>query len=165
MVELAVTYMEMTAPTVLSTRAPTGQATVAREQLDGEAYLSLYRAVGAPVQWDERLRMPPAALDALLVRPTTHLHVLRQDGAPLGLCEFIGVGGTDVELAHFGVVATVQGRGLGSYLLSRALAHCWRHAPRRIWLKTDTNDHPAAVRTYEKAGFHCIRTVLEVFPD
>ena len=29
---------------------------------------------------------------------------------------------------------------------------CWR-CPKRIWLHTDTWDHPAAVRVYQRAGF------------
>ena len=57
------------------------------------------------------------------------------------------------ELCNFGVVASFQGRGLGPYLLDRALREVWVYQPQRIWLHTDEQDHPAAIRTYERAGF------------
>ncbi len=46
-----------------------------------------------------------------------------------------------------------QSRGVGPYLLSTALYEEWKLNPSRIWLHTDTWDHPAAVRVYERAGF------------
>ena len=36
---------------------PAASASVALERLDSASYISLYRAVGEPVQWDQRLRM------------------------------------------------------------------------------------------------------------
>ena len=50
-------------------------------------------------------------------------------------------------------------------LLLAALGDCWTFKPERIWLKTDTNDHPAAVGTYERAGFRSYLRRLETFPD
>lgn len=165
MVALLVTHMEMTAPPAMSVPAPRAGVALAREMLARSAYLDLYRAVGGPVQWDQRLRMSAAALDAQLGDAGTHVYVLRVTGEPAGLCEFVGVGSDVVELANFGLVPAAQGQGLGSFLLTGALAACWAFAPSRIWLKTDTNDHPAAVRTYEKAGFRVTGKRWEDFPD
>lgn len=132
---------------------------------DRDAYLDLYRAIGEPLQWDLRLRMSPSDLDTLLARPSTVVHVLRVDGLPVGMCEFNGVGGPDVELVHFGLVATAQGRRLGPFLLDRALRAAWSRDPRRIWLHTDTNDHPKAQATYSRAGFTVFDRRFETFPD
>jgi len=165
MVELLVTRMEMAEAPSAFVPSPPPDAHVAREWLDRAAYLDLYRGVGGPVQWDQRLRMPAEALDALLADEGTHLYVLRADGEASGLCELVGVGGDAVELANFGLLPAAQGRGLGSYLLNTALLACWAFRPSRVWLKTDTNDHPAAVRTYEKAGFRVVEKRWEHFPD
>ena len=105
MVDLLVTYMEMTAPPSGDAfAAPAPGAMVAHETLDIAGYVSLYRAVGEPVQWDQRLRIGSGELERLLALASTHIHVLRVDGEAAGLCEFNGVGQADVELAHFGLI-------------------------------------------------------------
>ena len=118
MVELLVTYLDMTAPpSGPALASPVATATIGRENLSLAAYLDLYRAVGEPLDWDQRLRMPAAELSALLAHPSTWLNVLRVDGTAAGFCEFNGVGEPVVELVHFGLVAAFQGRRLGPYLL------------------------------------------------
>ncbi|MDZ4736472.1 MAG: GNAT family N-acetyltransferase [Rhodospirillaceae bacterium] len=166
MVDLLVTYLEMTAPPAGPALPPplTGAA-IAREPLDADSYLALYRAVGDAVQWDDRLRMTKAALDAFLRDPTTHIYVLRLNGAPVGLCEFDGVGKPETELTNFGLVPDAQGRRLGPWLLDHALRDVWVNGPRRIWLHTDTNDHPDAEAVYRQAGFEIFRRRMETFPD
>jgi len=166
MVDLLVTYMEMLAPPsgdVLA--APRPGAVVARERLDLSTYIDLYHAVGGPVQWDQRLRMPEAELATLLASEATHIHVLRVGGDAAGLCEFNGIGQPAVELVHFGLVRAVQGKRLGPFLLERALRAAWAHRPERIWLHTDTYDHPAAQSVYERAGFRTYARRMETFPD
>jgi ribosomal protein S18 acetylase RimI-like enzyme len=166
MVELLVTYMEMTeAPAEPALAAPDPAARVARESLDAQAYLDLYRAVGEALQWDQRLRMPRDELGRLLADPTHHVHLLRLAGKALGFCEFENVGGAEIELVNFGLLAEAQGRRLGPYLLDRALRAVWSQAPRRVWLHTDTNDHPRAVATYERAGFRIYDRQTEAFED
>ncbi|MBN9256502.1 MULTISPECIES: GNAT family N-acetyltransferase [unclassified Mesorhizobium] len=166
MVDLLVTYMEMSAPdSAPPKRAPLPGAVVARERLDPESYLPLYRAVGEPVNWDQRLRMPLAELRAFLQDTSTHIYVMRLDGRPIGLCEFAGVGGQHVELTHFGLVPDEHGRGLGSYLLDSALRAVWSTRPRRVWLHTDTCDDARAQPTYGKAGFVVFDRRVETFPD
>ena len=144
---------------------PAAGASVALERLDSASYISLYRAVGEPVQWDQRLRMPAAELERLLALPSTHIHVLRVEGAAAGLCEFNGVGQPDVELTHFGLIPALQGRRLGPYLLGEAVGAVWSHAPERLWLHTDTFDHPGAQAVYRRAGFRPYLQRVESFPD
>jgi len=166
MVDLFVTYLEMTAPSAGEALVvPCDGAAIARERLVPEPYLALYRAVGGPMDWDERLRLPPATLRRLLADPAMHLYILRRDGEAAGLCEFVGVGGADIELANFGLVPAAQGRRLGPFLLNHALRAVWRHRPKRIWLHTDTNDHPKAIATYQRAGFRIYDRRMECFPD
>jgi hypothetical protein len=161
-----VTYLEQRAPPAGSALAPpVGSLDVAVEVMDADSYLDLYRAVGTPLLWDERLRMSRNELDAFLQNPSTLIHVLRHEGSALGLCEFEGVGGRDVELKHFGIVARAQGKRLGPYFLDTSLRAIWRLQPNRVWLHTDTNDHPKAKSTYERSGFSVFRQAWEDFPD
>ena len=148
-----VTYLELRRP---PQPAPVrvGDERVTVESVGLDAYLSLYRRVGAPWRWDQRLRMPAATLDELLRSGRLHVHVLRDGrGGALGLCEFDHAGYPEIELKHFGLVPDAQGRGLGPWLLANALEAEWRAGPTRIWLHTDTWDHPAAVAVYQQAGF------------
>ena len=144
---------------------PAAGASVTLERLDSASYISLYRAVGEPVQWDQRLRMASEDLERLLALPSTHIHVLRVEGEAAGLCEFNGVGQPDVELVHFGLVPAFHGCRLGPFLLDHALRAVWRHAPQRVWLHTDTCDHPAAQSVYSRAGFKPYAQCVETFSD
>lgn len=150
---IRVTYLEQTAP------APPpalhwGSERILPERLHCDAYLELYGKVGAPVHWDQRSRMPRDELEALLAGDALRIYVLRDaEGRALGLCEFDRREFPDVELKNFGVVTHAQGRGLGPWLLATALQYEWRSNPDRIWLHTDTMDHPAARKVYARAGF------------
>ncbi|ESX89341.1 GNAT family N-acetyltransferase [Mesorhizobium sp. M0761] len=166
MVDLLVTYMDMRPRDLAPARvSPAAATTVALERLDSAAYIDLYRAVGEPVQWDQRLRMPAEDLERLLALPSTHIHVLRVEGEAAGLCEFNGVGQPEVELVHFGLVPAFQGRRLGPFLLDQALRAIWSRAPQRVWLHTDTYDHPAAQSVYRRAGFKAYAQRMGTFPD
>ena len=166
MVDLFVTYMEMLAPPPGEViPSPTDGVEINKEKLDKEQYLRLYRDVGAPVQWDQRLRMSESELCRLLGNQKTYIYVLRLNAQAVGLCEFEGVGSSEVELTNFGLVAGVQGQKLGPYLLDWTLRRVWACKPRRIWLHTDTNDHPKALSIYERMGFKTYRQCVEAFPD
>ena len=164
MVQLLVTYLEMLEPPrAAPLRAPLPAARIARERPDSDSYLTLYRAVGGPWQWDQRLSLSPGDLQRFLESPSTHIFVLRLDGEAAGLCEFERVGEPDVELTNFGLVPDAQGRRLGPWLLDIALREVWSRGPRRVWLHTDTNDHPKAIATYERAGFRRYMSRMEAF--
>ncbi len=166
MADLLVTYMEMTGePAGSPIPSPMPDAVSSREQMTAADYLDLYRRIGGPVHWDSRLKMKTADLGRWLAAPSNHVNVLRMGGRAVGLCEFEGIGMADVELVHFGLDPAVQRRGLGTYLLDRSLRDCWSFAPQRIWLHTDTNDHPAAASVYARAGFATYRQQVETFAD
>jgi GNAT superfamily N-acetyltransferase len=152
-VNLRVTYLEQSEP------APPpalywGSERVTLERMSRAAYLDLYRRVGEPLRWDQRSNMPGADLDALLAGGALHIYLLTDlRGEALGFCEFDRSGFPQIELKHFGLVPEAQGRGLGPWLLATALQGEWRTNPDRIWLHTDTWDHPAALQIYQRAGF------------
>ena len=161
-VQLLVTYMEMLErPAGDAFPAPIAHAVVTSERPVAAAFLSLYRAVGEPLRWDQRLRMPRADLDDFLGSLSTGLYILRLDGRAVGLCEFDRVDTQDVELTHFGLVPEVYGKRLGPFLLDSALRAVWDRGANRIWLHTDEWDHPKAQDTYRRAGFSTFAQKLE----
>ena len=150
---LRVSYLELCEPALPPT-LHWGSERVAVERLSRRDYLELYRRVGGVLGWDQRTSMPETELDALLDGTTLRIYVLRDhQGEALGLCEFDRTLFPQIELKNFGLVPDAQGRGLGPWLLANALQGEWRAKPDRIWLHTDTWDHPAAVRVYQRAGF------------
>jgi len=150
---LRVTYLEQRVP-VGPVALHFGSERVVVERLVAAAYLELYGRVGEPWRWDRRRLIPTADLQALLAGDRLRIYVLRdRDLQPIGFCEFDRTAFPDIELAYFGLVAEAQGRGLGSWLLRTALKGEWSTAPDRIWLHTDTWDHPAAEHVYLRAGF------------
>ncbi|MEI3852144.1 MULTISPECIES: GNAT family N-acetyltransferase [unclassified Ensifer] len=162
MVQLLVTYMEMREQSAgEALPPPIEHAAVAPERLYAAAFLPLYRAVGEPLRWDQRLRMPAADLDCFLHSASTGLYILRLEGRAVGLCEFDRVDTPDVELTHFGLVPEAYGRKLGPFLLDRALRAVWEGGAKRIWLHTDEWDHPKAQDTYRRAGFSVFAQKLE----
>ncbi len=148
-----VTYMEARRPSPAPTPR-SGPERIAREHPSLKEYLSLYRSVGEPLRWDQRLMMPEEELRSLLDGESLRIHVLRNSQtAAIGLCEFDHSAFPEVELKNFGLIPAAQGAGLGPWLLTVALHEEWKLCPTRIWLHTDTWDHPAAIRVYERAGF------------
>jgi GNAT superfamily N-acetyltransferase len=150
---LRVSYLELREePCAPRDRA--GPERVALETPDVNSYLELYRRVGEPLRWDTRLIMPRTELETLLAHSAARVYVVRDAGDhPIGFCEFDRRAFPEIELNHFGLVPEAQGRGLGPWLLSSALWQEWQAGARRIWLHTDTWDHPAAISVYERAGF------------
>jgi GNAT superfamily N-acetyltransferase len=153
-----VSYLELTTPPVRqaagAVAAAAGAAAIALERLSSAEYLALYRRVGEQVRWDQRLSMPLGELEVLLAGDRLHIYVLRDaHGTAIGLCEFDRSGFPDIELKNFGIVPGMQGHGLGRRLLAAALEQEWQTGLQRVWLHTDSWDHPAATRLYSSLGF------------
>lgn len=153
-----VSYLELRTPPVRQAAGPVASAAgadaIALERLTGEEYLALYRRVGEQVRWDQRLSIPLEELEALLAGDLLRIYVMRDaHGAAIGLCEFDRSGFPDIELKNFGIVPEMQGHGLGRRLLAAALEQEWQTGLQRVWLHTDSWDHPAAMRLYSSLGF------------
>ncbi|MBI3675407.1 MAG: GNAT family N-acetyltransferase [Proteobacteria bacterium] len=162
---LLVTYLEQLREPVVAEPSSIGRAEVGREFPARDDYLSLYRAVGAPVHWDLRLRLDPTELQQLLHSNSFVLFVLRVERRAVGLCEFEARPNNEYELVHFGVVPHVQGQGLGKFLLHRSLTVIWKMNPARVWLHTDTNDSSRAVPLYLQFGFRQFAQKFEELRD
>lgn len=121
----------------------------------GKAPLSrdLYRRVGAPWHWVDRLAWTDAMWQEWTDRPEHHLLLCSQDGADAGYAELEQQPDGNVEIAYFGLLPESIGRGLGRWWLAEVLAEAWRlPGTRRVWVHTCTLDGPAALATYTGRG-------------
>lgn len=165
-----VTDFEMRAPPprAAPVAMPEGASlTLEREvRPDRDAYRRLIVSVGAECLWQARLALTGDALTAILHDPAVAVHVLRRDGAAVGLVELDFRRAGACEIAHFGVVRTAQGTGAARWAMARALDAAWAgDGVGRVWLHTCTLDHPAAPAFYRRMGFVAIRQYAEVLPD
>lgn len=152
------TYLEMTSPGDLN---PAGEAQqgVHLERLANcpwHFYRYLYTEVGRPCHWRDRLPWTEAQFREWLAGPSV-LWLLMVEGAPGGFFELRRHPDDSVEIAYFGLVEEFQARGLGKYLLTRAVQAAWEERPSRVWLHTCTLDHPGALPNYLKRGFRIVR--------
>ncbi len=148
------TYLEMTAPQDLRP-AGEAQAGVRLERMAScpwHFYRYLYTEVGRPYHWRDRLPWTEAQFREWLAGPSA-LWLLTAEGAPAGFFELRTHPDHSVEIAYFGVLPEFQARGLGKYLLTRAVQAAWDDQPSRVWLHTCTLDHPGALPNYLKRGF------------
>ncbi|HYL99735.1 MAG TPA: GNAT family N-acetyltransferase [Blastocatellia bacterium] len=122
-------------------------------KLSPSFYRFLYREVGRPHHWVDRLPWTDIETASHLSRPELTLWVMYLSGAPAGFFELERHKDTSTEIAYFGLLPEYTGLGLGKYLLTRAVEEAWATGANRVWLHTCTLDHPAALPNYVKRGF------------
>lgn len=166
-VAAVVTYLEMTARPDLPPAPPPEPGLALRRVPSPEAawYRALYRSIGEDWLWFSRLKLGDDELLAILRDPGVEVHVLDRGGREIGLVELDRRAFPDIELAFFGLVPDMIGRGLGRYLMDRAIDLAWSHAPRRFWVHTCTLDHPGALAFYRRSGFRPYRQEIEIDDD
>jgi GNAT superfamily N-acetyltransferase len=134
--------------------------------VDLDRYRALFRAIGQPWLWRGRLVMYDETLAATLNAPTLEVHVAtRRDGTPQGLLELDFSGDRECELAYFGLVPELTGRGHGAWLMGHALKRAWREGISRVWVHTCDLDHPGALTFYQRHGFRPYERLVEVYAD
>ncbi|MGK6319237.1 GNAT family N-acetyltransferase [Sphingomonas sp. DT-204] len=131
-----------------------------------DKYRALFRRVGEPWLWFSRLAMDDARLTAIIHDPQVAVFaVTDRTGIELGMLELDYRHAGDCELAYFGLVPELAGRGHGRWLMAEALQRAWRPGIARVWVHTCTLDHPRALGFYRASGFTPIRRTVETFPD
>lgn len=160
------TFLEMTSPADL---LPAGQPGLEVRlepirECPWHFYRYLYVEVGRDYHWRDRLSWTEAEWRAHLTGSST-TWLLSVAGAPAGYFELRGEADGAVEVAYFGLLPEFTGRGLGKYLLTRAVEEAWKSGATRVWLHTCSLDHPRALPNYLKRGFQKVREeVVEAAP-
>ncbi len=153
--DVVTTYLEMIErPTRPTVPRPAGQYAVMRlEHPSPGFYRYLYRMVGEPWMWTDRLKMSDEALDAVINADGIEIYVLYAAGEPAGYVELDRRHKPDIRILYFGLAPAFIGRGLGKYLLNWAVDLAWSYGPQRLLVNTWSFDHPRAFANYQKAGF------------
>jgi GNAT superfamily N-acetyltransferase len=129
-----------------------------RERCPVDEYRALYRLVGERWHWRDRNAWPDERLAAWLAHPDVEVHVLEVGGAPAGYFELRRQESGWVEIVYFGLAEHAIGRGLGGWMLTRAVEAAWGMGARWVGLNTCTLDGPTALPNYLARGFAPYRT-------
>lgn len=116
----------------------------------------LFTAVGTPWHWFSRLSWDYQQWLDFLTQQQLRTFVLYVKGTPAGYIELWCHPEDDhsVELKFFGLMPSFAGQGLGKLLAQAAIALAQQWQPtKKVWVHTCSADHPAALATYQKAGF------------
>lgn len=154
------TYLEMLSPGDLSpAREPFPIPQIERVGSCPPSFFRyLYAEVGRAYHWTDRLRWTDQEISAYLSDGRVTLHVLYVDHAPAGYYELRSHDDGSVEIAYFGLLPEYTGRGLGGWMLTRAVQDAWARGANRVWLHTCTLDHASALPNYRKRGFRLFKS-------
>lgn len=154
-VEVRRTYLQMTRPDELTpVRAADPRVRFDRaRECPASFYRYLYREVGRPWHWVDRLGWSEEEVRRHLARPEVGVWVMVHDGSPAGFFELTTHDDGSTEIAYLGLLAEFTGRGLGKALVTAAVEEAWGRGANRVWLHTCTLDHPAALSSYLARGF------------
>lgn len=120
-------------------------------------YRALYALVGERWLWRDRLVWTEIELDRYLTAPNVHIWTLNVGGDTAGYFELQHHPDASIEIMYFGLVARFIGRGLGGWLLTRAVEESFALGGERVILNTCTLDAPQALPNYLARGFSIVR--------
>ena len=149
------TFLEMADASLLQP-SPAPSADVAVERIHDcppSLWRELYAGVGGEYHWTDRLPWTDEDVRRYLADPALELWVIREAGQLAGYFELRSQDDGAVEIAYFGLLPFAIGRGLGSYLLTRAAERAWERGASRVWLHTSSLDHSSALPNYLARGF------------
>jgi GNAT superfamily N-acetyltransferase len=160
---LKTTYLQMFGrpPRLVRSATRDGLAVVHAKKPTLAYYRFLLDSVGKKWNWEERGELPDTALSAIIHDPRDEIHALFVEGVPAGFAELDRRSDGEIEIVFFGLMPEFIGQGLGKLFLQWAIDKAWDYTPKRLWLHTDTEDHPAALPLYLSMGFAVYKEVIE----
>ena len=153
--EAVITFLEMREPPALpELRAPLGKLALMRVEHPSLAfYKFLYDEVGQGYHWTERKVLSDRDLKVIIEDDQVEINVLYVGGVPAGFSELDRRQPPEIELCYFGIMPQFIGHRLGGYFLNWTIRHAWACHPSRLWVHTNTLDHPRALPLYQRLGF------------
>ena len=129
-------------------------------------YRALFRRIGEPWLWFSRLVMDDKAVAGIIADPAVQIFAVEdRGGIEVGMLELDFRRPRECELAYFGLVPELAGRGHGRWLMANALCLAWTKSVDRVWVHTCTLDHPSALGFYRAQGFTPYARAVETFAD
>ena len=121
-------------------------------------FRALYDAVGRDWSWEDMPKRPDEVVRDWMDPARMTLWTLIEHGWPQGFFMLDEGEAGVTEMVYFGLVPEAIGKGLGGWLLKTAILTAWqRPGLTRLKVDTCTLDHPRALPSYQKAGFHPVR--------
>ena len=161
-----VTSLEMRERPKLRPTPPSDLRLVRWPDPDLGKYRTLFRRVGEPWLWFSRLVMPDDEVSRIITDARVHVFAVEdRSGIEVGMLELDFRETGQCELAYFGLVPELAGRGHGRWLMTQTLAIAWTKTVERVWVHTCTLDHPSALGFYRTQGYVPFAQAVETFPD
>jgi prephenate dehydrogenase/GNAT superfamily N-acetyltransferase len=152
------TYLEQAAPVRATAAWPESGWAVARAVgCPASFYRYLYREVGRPWHWLDRLPWSDERIRTHVDAPSIEIWLLTHDTVPAGFAEIERASDGSVEIVYFGLLPEFIGRRVGRPFLDAILGRAWEGGATRVWLHTCTLDHPRALANYVAGGFRVVR--------
>ena len=173
-IDVTVTYLEMTMRPTRPLRPPPiidqSVILIKSEKPVVSFYRHIYAEVGLPWLWFERCEMNDGELDSIIRDDNVSIYILYVGSIPAGFAELDSRKPPndrklELHLTYFGLVTEFIGRGLGRYFLDAIIDIAWTRDIDRLWLRTCSLDHPAALPIYQKAGFEAYRKERYLIQD
>ena len=147
-------YLELTEPaTFVATRRAFDDVTFTRvDPPTAEVNRTFYAEVGRRWHWFDRAAWSDQQWQAYLDAGDVKTWVLNCSGRRAGYIELQTQDNANVEIVYLGLLDAFTGRGLGSVLLTEAVARARDLGAERVWLHTCTLDDPRALGFYQSHG-------------
>lgn len=166
MLATVVTSLEMVAKPKPKPAAPSAFRLNRWKAPSPDRYRALFHRIGAPWLWFSRLAMSDAELIAIIDDSGVEIYAVTDArGIEIGMLELDFRIAGQMEIAFFGLVPELNGKGHGGWLMGQALTLGWRPGIERVWVHTCTLDHPGALGFYRKNGFTPFARAIETFVD
>lgn len=162
-----VTYLEMTDLGELRAGRVVPALQLRREEGLSLLARSVQARVGAAYGWRSSTRSDQEWQELARSHPHGQYWLITLAGEAAGIAALEPQPGGDVEIRTFGLLPDYVGQGLGGHALTLALQQAWAsesleaEAIRRVWLHTNSNDHPSALLNYQRRGLRVYRTEIE----
>lgn len=128
-------------------------------------YCALFRKVGESWMWISRLLMNADELKPILDDPAVEILIVRNGEETVGFIELDFRVSGECEIAFFGLVPAMNGKGHGRWMMNQALELAWRADIERVWLHTCTQDSPRALPFYQQCGFRIFKQQTDMMED
>ncbi|WP_417590571.1 GNAT family N-acetyltransferase [Parasphingorhabdus sp.] len=128
-------------------------------------YLALFRSVGEPWLWTSRLLIGEDDVQSIIHHPGIDIHIVRNENMAVGFIELDFRKTGQCEIAFFGLVTEMNGKGHGRWMMNQALKNAWKDGIERVWLHTCTQDSPRALPFYQQCGFRIFKQELDMMAD
>ena len=154
-------YLEMTSACEHQNRSVVeGLVLKKRDDATGDFNARMYQSVGKDWHWRDRLDWETNQWNEYVSQEGQSTWTIEYEHETIGYCE-LRIEDGSVEIAYFGLLPAMIGKGLGGASLSLILEEAWKiQGLKRVWLHTCTEDHPHALANYQKRGF-CLFKIEE----